>query len=389
MLKIHEDSSEVTRPLPNRSLRRPTIQPYINPGPIHTIIQNTNNTLQDTRHRHSENQTVQKSTNPQSLIQMNNTNNTHDAQFRYQEPGSNEHNGAPTNSNTSTRAQAAQHNSPTQDEHTTTRLLTAQHTNIHPDQQTDTSSASSLSFEESSELPTPPDDANDTTDDHTDPQNTFHENVSSDNNINTQEHKKRRKLPNDIKGDPHYDKNPDSFRLLTQNAHGLRILTQDKWKAMVEQMQTMKCDIVGISETQTNWNLNNIKQTCQRTLQTAFRNSSMFVSTTTLEHDRPYLPGGTATISLGEWNSKIANHLFDPLHMGRWTGNSYCLSANSRLHDITGYRPCVSTSKASNSLATHTQQVMMLTEQGFTDPNQKEIIRGLNRICPQTRDYRK
>jgi hypothetical protein len=59
-----------------------------------------------------------------------------------------------------------------------------------------------------------------------------------------------------MKGDSHYEKNQDYIRLLTQNAHGLRIQTQDKWKAMVEQMKLLTCHIVGVSETQTNWNLN-------------------------------------------------------------------------------------------------------------------------------------
>jgi hypothetical protein len=137
-------------------------------------------------------------------------------------------------------------------------------------------------------------------------------------------------------------------------------------------MKQFQCNIIGISETSTNWNHNKLKQQCQKTLQLAFRNSSMIVSTSSIVHDRPFLPGGTATISLGEWNSKIEKKLFDPSNMEGWTGATYCLSSTRKLHVITGYRVCPNKTTAKNSLSTHTQQVMMMKEKGIIDPDPRK-----------------
>jgi hypothetical protein len=147
-------------------------------------------------------------------------------------------------------------------------------------------------------------------------------------------------LLNPIKGDLHHIKEPDVFRFLYKNINGLRIMSFDKWMATVIRMRDLHCDLVGLNETCTNWKLNKIKQRCQQILQKIFTNSSIIVSTNSISSTKPYLPGGTASISLGNWNSKILHPIYDPSNMGHWTGATYCLSDTRKFHTITAYRVC-------------------------------------------------
>jgi hypothetical protein len=135
---------------------------------------------------------------------------------------------------------------------------------------------------------------------------------------------RRKALLNLIKGDIHLTKNPNVFRFLYQNINGLRLNTFDKWRAIVIRMLNLQCNLVGLNEPCANWKLNKLKQKCQQILRTAFKNSSILASTVPITSNTNYLPGGTATISLGIWNSRILHPLYDPTNMGRWTGASYC-----------------------------------------------------------------
>jgi hypothetical protein len=53
-----------------------------------------------------------------------------------------------------------------------------------------------------------------------------------------------------------------------------------------------------------------------------------------------YLPGGTATITVNNWNSRIEKQIYDTNNMGRWTVACYNISDKGKLYIITGYRVC-------------------------------------------------
>jgi hypothetical protein len=199
-------------------------------------------------------------------------------------------------------------------------------------------------------------------------------------------------LFNPLKGDIHHVKAPDVFRFLYQNINGLRIKTFDKWMATVVRMFDLQCDLVGLNETCTNWKLHTIKQRCLRILQTIFKNSSIIVSTNPVTSDTPYLPGGTATVSLGVWNSKILQKLYDPTNMGRWTGASYSLSDTGRLHSITAYRVCPNTLSIKNSLSTFSQQSFLLKQKGIINPDPRtqflvDLTTYINNMKLSVNDY--
>jgi hypothetical protein len=180
-------------------------------------------------------------------------------------------------------------------------------------------------------------------------------------------------LLNEDKGDSIYTKYEDSVRIYTQNANGLKAPGKSKWKACLDIFQEFKCDIMGLHETNTNWNYNDIRHSFQKTLTTKFRTSSLDVSRTNQKYKRAFLPGGTAMATIGKWNSKINGRIYNEHNMGRWVGVTYQVTSTKKLHIITAYRPCPNNNGSKiTSLATYTQQKRML------------IKRGLPDMCPRT-----
>jgi hypothetical protein len=55
--------------------------------------------------------------------------------------------------------------------------------------------------------------------------------------------------------------------------------------------------------------------------------------------------------------------------MGHWTGATYCLSDTRKLHLLTAYRVCPNTLKINTSLSAYSQQVLMLKQKGFLNPD--------------------
>jgi hypothetical protein len=162
------------------------------------------------------------------------------------------------------------------------------------------------------------------------------------------------------------------LRIMFQNINGLKHLDEGKWASIIEQIKSLQCDIICLSETCINWRSKFIKQQYHQFLSATFKNSSLIVSTIPTTHDRLYLPGGTATVTVGSWNSKIEQQLFDSMNMGRWTGAAYKISTDSRLFVITGYRVCESKVTADKSLSTYAQQYTMLIEKGIEEPNPRK-----------------
>jgi D-alanine-D-alanine ligase-like ATP-grasp enzyme len=109
----------------------------------------------------------------------------------------------------------------------------------------------------------------------------------------------------------------------------------EKWKATTEIMKELECDIVGMSETCVNWKLKRVKQKYKSILQKQCKSSSMSVSPTQHLYNQKYLPGGTATITIGKYTRKIEAKLQDPSNMGRWSGTTFRVNKLQKLHVIT------------------------------------------------------
>lgn len=101
-----------------------------------------------------------------------------------------------------------------------------------------------------------------------------------------------------------------------------------------------------------------IKDKFQKTLTKHLRQASMVVSQTKTTYAEPDLPGGTASLTLDKWNSRIMDKLYDSKRMGRWTGVTYRMTATKKLHVVTAYRVTTNTITINNSLSSYSQQYM-------------------------------
>jgi Reverse transcriptase (RNA-dependent DNA polymerase) len=200
-------------------------------------------------------------------------------------------------------------------------------------------------------------------------------------------------LLNQDKGDSIYTKYKNSMRIYTQNANGLKAPGTSKWKACLDIFEEFQCDIVGLHETNTNWNHNDIRNQFQKILTTKFRNSSLDVSRTNQKYKRAFLPGGAAMATIGKWNSKISGRIYDEYNMSRWIGITYQVTSTKKLHVITAYRPCPNNNRTKiTSLATYTQQKCMLIKRGLPDACPRtqftiDIIQEIQKLRQSPDDY--
>jgi hypothetical protein len=134
-----------------------------------------------------------------------------------------------------------------------------------------------------------------------------HTTTKSKSRRNSKKIKSRKKIIIDEnRGDDITKKPTNALRFLYQNINGMKDIADGKWLEAVEKMKDMEVDIVGIGEPCINWRLKLIKQQYLQPLLSTFKNSSLIVSTIQTTHDKLYLPGGTATVTIRFWNSKIS-----------------------------------------------------------------------------------
>jgi hypothetical protein len=199
-------------------------------------------------------------------------------------------------------------------------------------------------------------------------------------------------LDNEIKGNPIEKKEPKNIRLIFQNINSLRANTTDKWKATLDQMETLECDIVGLCETCINWNLNKTHQIYKSLLNRKFPNSTMIGSKIHNTVKKNLLPGGTASITMNTMVNRIENEITDGYAMGRWTGYQYNIGNNRSLFVISAYRVIDQQVNISNQMASNSQQHHMLQLRGIcnTKPKRQFIIdfcEQFETICNNQHNY--
>jgi hypothetical protein len=139
-------------------------------------------------------------------------------------------------------------------------------------------------------------------------------------------------------------------------------------------LKELKADIIGISETSTNWKNNKVLDKFKTVLYKDNRNNRMAVSCATIEHSSNYLPGGTASIIRGKWSSHYKEDIHDTSGMGRWSGVKIRTKENQYLHHITAYRVCKQKVNKTNSSSTFSQQFIHLLSSGINIPNPRQQI---------------
>jgi hypothetical protein len=119
-------------------------------------------------------------------------------------------------------------------------------------------------------------------------------------------------IENKQKGDSIKEKTNGNIRYLFQNVNSLRPKSLDKWKASLETIEQLQCDIVGLSETCVNWKINKTRRIYKSILRKKLWNSTMTTSKIKHFYKNNYLPGGTVTITTGKVTSKLEGIIEDP-----------------------------------------------------------------------------
>jgi hypothetical protein len=199
-------------------------------------------------------------------------------------------------------------------------------------------------------------------------------------------------LINDIKGDTLDEKQPDHLRIMFQNINSLRPNTTDKREATIRQIFEFKADIIGLCETCTNWKNRSLKKLFQLKANRILKNPVITTTTTTLNYEDNYLPGGCCQITANSWTSRCENSIYDDFRHGRWIGTTYRVSPTKRLHVVTAYRVCEMIPTATTSLATAAQQQTMLLARGIENPNPRkqfvdDFIHQFQSLCDDSDNY--
>ena len=190
-----------------------------------------------------------------------------------------------------------------------------------------------------------------------------------------------RQINNENKGDTIESKGNNNIRIMFQNINSLRPQNLEKWKATIDRSNHLQCDIVGICETGVNWNKKNLTETYRKCLRRIKRNSTVEVSCARCDYQNKSMPGGTATLIMGKWASRMISPIIDTSGIGRWSGISIRVNESTALHYITAYRVCKQKITLNNSLSTYTQQYRNLELKGIKEPNpRKQILTDLTEL---------
>jgi hypothetical protein len=182
-------------------------------------------------------------------------------------------------------------------------------------------------------------------------------------------------VKNEAKGDDIHNKNQQDLRIMFQNVNNLRPQSLDKWKASLERIKYLQCDMTGLCETGVNWTNISLKNSFEKCMRKQFRNSNLETSSATVQlYDRKNLPGGTAILSAGKWSNRIISSISDTSGMGRWSGIKIRVSDEQSLYYFSVYRVCEQHINGTNSMSTYTQQYRILEHQGFDSPNPRQQV---------------
>jgi hypothetical protein len=172
-----------------------------------------------------------------------------------------------------------------------------------------------------------------------------------------------------------------------QNINSLRPNNTDKWEAALKQILEFKADIEGFCETSVNWKKAILKKKFQIKANKILKNPILTTTTTDLNYEEKYLPGGCCQITANTWTTRSESKIYDDFRLGRWIGNTYRVSPTKRLHVITAYRVCESTPTVRSSMATATQKHTLLMARGIDNPNpRKQFVNGFIHQFQETCD---
>jgi len=160
------------------------------------------------------------------------------------------------------------------------------------------------------------------------------------------------------------------FRVLSKNTGTINLQNSDM-EAITTEIINLGVSVFAIQETNNHWDTDATHQLytqCRKTApQIALSTSSSNDSTTP-----GYQPGGTVTLAMDPWTSRIVKRGNDP-SLGRWSYLEFMGKSNKRLIVVSGYRVCNQKFDAASNTAT-AQQIRLLQAQGIQNPKPRRIF---------------
>jgi len=172
----------------------------------------------------------------------------------------------------------------------------------------------------------------------------------------------------------HLEKPHDHFRLLSKNIGTLNATSLDML-AIATGLQELNASLFLAQETNTPWNPKNLQNVTQQCHQ-VYTNKKIATLSSQEKCDGMYQPGGTMTLALGKWASRVIDQGRDK-NLGQWSYLKLVGCYGKPLIVLSAYRVCTQEFDATLNTAT-AQQNRILQQLGTTSPNpRKQFIRDL------------
>jgi len=165
-----------------------------------------------------------------------------------------------------------------------------------------------------------------------------------------------------------YLKTHDHFRVISKNISTLNTQNLDM-QAIATELQSCDASIFLAQETNIPWNPSNINMVCSH-CQNILRHQKLAVSSSTDSANGTHQPGGTLTLAIGKWASRIIKWGSDE-PLGRWSYLELAGQHGMRLIVVSAYRVCPQPFDATTTTVT-AQQTRILLQQGVPNPNPRE-----------------
>jgi hypothetical protein len=163
-----------------------------------------------------------------------------------------------------------------------------------------------------------------------------------------------------------------TFRVLLQNPNGIKpSVTEPEFLFSLHVCQDIGVGAICLAETNLNWHHTHQKISLRRCLQRNWSSSRFQPSIPSEQFLGTYQPGGTATIVVDRWTSRIITTGMDPHNLGRWSYIILRGKSDSTICIITAYRVCKV--KYTGPKTAYQQQKRQLSSI-FRDQNKMPII---------------
>lgn len=175
----------------------------------------------------------------------------------------------------------------------------------------------------------------------------------------------------------------NTCRINFQNIKGLNTgKGTGKWDEIISTANKRGVSILGLAETNTEWNNNRLTSRLKGRLRKQSNHLNMTTSTSAIKVQSYYKPGGTATIALNNWAGRVIEPIQDKSGQGRWSG--FKIRAHRPIIVITAYRvPQTSIDNVGYKTA-YAQQWAVARMAGDQAPEPREkTIRDLTKAIQQ------